>query len=55
MAAEFATDYSAVRHENVTDETLRVFFGEGGYRQRTFPNSQSFDFDGLTGRVLSSS
>lgn len=50
----FATDYEKVRHEHIDPETLRGFFRKD-FRTAVFPNSQVLDFDGLLGRVLSSS
>lgn len=49
-----ATDYRNVRHENTGENELSEFFG-GPYSSRTFQNSQVFDFEGLKGRVVSSS
>lgn len=54
LLREHGTDYAAVSHENVTDESLRVVLGEG-YGARVVPNQQVFDFEGLKGRLLSSS
>jgi SAM-dependent methyltransferase len=51
---KFASDYTKVRHENTDEKELRKFF-EGDFHTRTFENSQIFDFEGLKGRVLSSS
>lgn len=51
---KFASDYTKVRHENTDEKELRKFFG-GEFRTATFQNSQIFDFEGLKGRVLSSS
>lgn len=51
---KFATDYREVRHENVSREIIGDFF-QTDFRQATFQNSQVFDFDGLRGRLLSSS
>jgi len=51
----FATDYQQVRHENIGVAQLNAFFGEGRYTKRVLPNSQTFDWEGLKGRVLSSS
>ena len=51
---KFASDYTKVRHENTDENELREFF-EGDFRTATFQNAQIFDFEGLTGRVLSSS
>lgn len=49
------TDYCQVDHTRVGDEELRTFFGPVGYRSTSFENAQVFDFDGLHGRLLSSS
>lgn len=54
LLIEFGTDYETVRHENITKETLRDFF-ETNFKQKTFPNRQTVDFEGLKGRMLSSS
>ncbi len=51
---KFANDYTKVRHENINEEKLFDFFGRE-FRRATFLNAQIFDFDGLRGRVLSSS
>lgn len=51
----YATDYEAVRHENVTDERLAEFFTGGVWTAHTLPNAQAFDYEGLAGRLLSSS
>lgn len=51
---EFATDYAEVRHENVSEEIIKEFF-QSNYKKATFENSQTFDFEGLKGRLLSSS
>lgn len=50
----FGTDYTQIRHENVTPAALGAFFS-GAYATHTFANEQRFDFDGLKGRLLSSS
>jgi SAM-dependent methyltransferase len=49
-----ASDYRNVRHENTGEEELHEFFG-GEFSSRAFRNSQVFDFEGLKGRVVSSS
>ena len=51
----FATDYMQVRHENVDDSALSRFFTNARHAKHTLPNVQYFDFDGLRGRLLSSS
>ncbi len=51
---EFATDYQEVRHENTSREIIGEFF-QTDLEQRTFQMSQTFDYAGLEGRLLSSS
>lgn len=50
----YATDYDEVRHENTSQEIISDFF-RGGFKRKTFQNSQVFDYAGLEGRLLSSS
>jgi len=50
-----ATDYAAVNHKNMDAEVIGSFFGPDGHGQASFPNDQTFDFEGLKGRLLSSS
>lgn len=50
----FATDYAQVNHTNIDDAALRDFYG-GDFTHRTFANAQTFDYEGLAGRLLSSS
>ncbi len=50
---EYAPDYGPATHKNiVTDEVLDSFFNYGVV---TFDNLQQFDYEGLQGRLLSSS
>jgi SAM-dependent methyltransferase len=49
----FGTDYPVVRHENVY-ENIAEFFTQG-FKLKSFANQQVFDFEGLKGRLLSSS
>ena len=51
----FGTDYTKVHHKNISKEELRAFFRDGAMREARFENSQDFDFEGLKGRLLSSS
>ena len=51
----FATDYSQVDHKNITAQTFDDFYGKGKYAMRAFDNAQLLDFEGLKGRLLSSS
>ena len=51
---KFANDYEKVRHENVHGGVLREFFQQD-FSTATFLNVQTHDFEGLKGRVFSSS
>ena len=58
MLERYGTDYRQVRHKNVDVARMRVLFaGELGdaFRLRKLYNEQRFDFEGLRGRLLSSS
>jgi len=48
------TDYEQVNHRNVDTATLREFFQTEPHL-KSFPYAQRFTFDGLQGRLLSSS
>jgi SAM-dependent methyltransferase len=55
LLLKHGTDYQRVRHSNVSPEVLGRFFEPGGYRLRVLTNEQVFDFEGVLGRLLSSS
>jgi SAM-dependent methyltransferase len=55
LLREFGTDYEQVAATYPTDGRLEKFFGARAYGKRMLPNEQVFDFDGLRGRLLSSS
>jgi ubiquinone/menaquinone biosynthesis C-methylase UbiE len=50
----YGTDYQEVRHENA-EPTVKEFFAPKQPRFAQFPTNQSFDFEALRGRLLSSS
>ncbi len=54
LLLRYATDYTQVDHKRITADVLRGFF-RGGFQARTFDNCQTFDGDGIRGRLLSSS
>jgi SAM-dependent methyltransferase len=54
LLLKFANDYERVRHENIDEKKLAAFF-QTDLQRATFQNVQVFDFDGLKGRMLSSS
>ena len=49
------TDYKEVSHKYADENVLRPFFAPGVMRLKVFANEQRFDFEGLKGRLLSSS
>lgn len=54
LLLDFGTDYQDVRHDKAS-AAIEEFFAPQKYTLKTFPNAQVFDFEGLKGRVLSSS
>jgi SAM-dependent methyltransferase len=51
---EFGTDYELVRHEQITKAVLEKAF-ELEFKHADYENSQVLDFEGMRGRILSSS
>jgi SAM-dependent methyltransferase len=51
----FGTDYEKVSEKYPRDRPMTKFFGAGAGGKKSFTNEQVFDFDGLRGRLLSSS
>ena len=49
----FGTDYKQVKHKNVDEQRIRNFMG--AFELHHFNNFQEFDFEGLLGRLASSS
>ena len=54
LIKKYGTDYNEVRHEKTGKLVFDNFF-VNGYKEREFPNEQVFDYEGLKGRLLSSS
>ena len=54
LLLEFGTDYEDVRHERTTD-AIDEFFAPSPFQKRVLAMNQVFDFEGLRGRLLSSS
>jgi SAM-dependent methyltransferase len=52
---EWGTDYKEVSARYEVEADMRTLFGAGGFARRRFDNVQSFDLDGLGGRLKSSS
>lgn len=55
LLLDYGTDYAAVAERYQDDATMRAWFGDGLRGQVQLPNTQYLDFDGLHGRLLSSS
>ena len=52
---EYGSDYDRVAERHQDDDTMQRWFGDGFRAMARFPHRQRFDFDGLRGRLLSSS
>jgi len=48
-------DYNEVNHKLITDAEFKLFFKDGVFDTVILNNEQQFDFEGLKGRMLSSS
>ncbi len=55
LLQKYSDDYAHVSAKYPEDRRMADFFAPGKFRERTFPNEQLFDFEGLRGRLLSSS
>jgi len=55
LLRNFGTDYERVKENYPTEVHMREFFSPNQYRAYQLPNSQEFDFEGLAGRLRSSS
>jgi ubiquinone/menaquinone biosynthesis C-methylase UbiE len=54
LLLKYANDYEKVRHENINEAVLEKFFQQP-FERAAFSNHQILDFEGLKGRLLSSS
>src|SRR5262247_3366780 len=55
LLKDYSTDYEQVDHRRIDEDVIRDFFGSDDFRLRRFKNVQVFDYEGLKGRLLSSS
>ena len=55
LLVRYGTDYSRVREAYPEADAMGSFFGANSLQSRELPNFQEFDFDGLAGRLRSSS
>ncbi|MBI2486318.1 MAG: class I SAM-dependent methyltransferase [Deltaproteobacteria bacterium] len=55
LLLNFGTDYKVANPANFDYGALTAFFGNNGFQIKLLENFQAFDFEGLKGRLLSSS
>jgi SAM-dependent methyltransferase len=55
LLVRYGTDYTKVKDAYPEAQDMERFFGQGNFRRHELPNFQEFDFDGLAGRLRSSS
>jgi len=55
LLKDYSTDYEQVDHRRIDDIVIRDFFGSDDFRLKQFKNVQVFDYEGVKGRLLSSS
>lgn len=55
LLKDYAPEYGIIDHRNITPADIEDFFSPGHVQLASFPYQQQFDFDGLKGRLLSSS
>ncbi len=54
LVRKYSDDYAEVHHKRIDQDVLQRFFGDE-FQKKTLENFQQFDFEGLKGRLLSSS
>ncbi len=55
LIVKHAVDYTRVNHRNIERKDIDAFYAPQQCQLHTFGNHQSFDYNGLKGRLLSSS
>ncbi len=55
LIIQYASNYVSIDHRNISDKDIEAFCQPHKVELTVFPNKQVFDFDGLKGRLLSSS
>ncbi len=55
LLQKFGTDYQKVNHRHIDDQSITDFFAPAAFQKAIFFNEQRFDYEGLKGRLLSSS
>lgn len=52
---EFGTDYQEVSKNRIEKKDFEEFYGVNNYQRHLYPNRQKLDFQGVKGRILSTS
>jgi ubiquinone/menaquinone biosynthesis C-methylase UbiE len=55
LIIKYSKDYEEVDHRNLDDDNIGAFFAPEPFQYKTFANKQVFNFEGLQGRLQSSS
>jgi SAM-dependent methyltransferase len=55
LLKDYSTDYERIDHRQINDDVIRDFFGSDRFMLKRFKNVQVFDYEGVKGRLLSSS
>src|SRR5436190_11288304 len=55
LLVRYGTDYARVKEAYPEMQDMEKFFGKDNFQRRELPNFQEFDFEGLAGRLRSSS
>lgn len=55
LLQKYGTDYDQSVHRNIGKDEMVQLFGHDRFQMNTFKNEQHLDYDGLKGRLLSSS
>jgi SAM-dependent methyltransferase len=55
LLEQYGTDYKSVKEAYPDRKNMREFFGEGNFSFHELPNEQRLDWEGLAGRLRSSS
>ena len=55
LLRSYSSEYETLNHRQIDQAAIAAFFEPGTFALQTFVNTQIFDFEGVKGRLLSSS
>jgi SAM-dependent methyltransferase len=55
LLRSYSSEYETLNHRQIDQATIAAFFEPGTFALQSFVNTQIFDFEGVKGRLLSSS